>query len=60
MAYDRSKVERGVFSNAAMQPNFVRCGVDHYHGGFYCDFGRHYIYRLYLQILAPENKVQVL
>ena len=48
MAYDRSKVERDMFSIAAMQPNFVRGGVDHYHDGFSCYFGRHHIYRPYV------------
>ena len=45
MAYDRSKVERGMFSIAAMQPNFVHGRVDHYPDGFSCYFGRHHIYR---------------
>ena len=48
MAYDRSKVERDMFSIAAMQPNFVRGGIDHYHDGFSCYFGRHHIYRPYV------------
>ena len=48
MAYDRSKVERDMFSIAAMQPNFVHGGVDHYHDGFSCYFGRHHIYRPYV------------
>eukprot|EP00957_Ditylum_brightwellii_P159889 12170612-Ditylum_brightwellii.AAC.1 len=48
MAYDRSKVERDMFSVTAMQPNFVHGGVDHYHDGFCCYFGRHHIYRPYV------------
>eukprot|EP00957_Ditylum_brightwellii_P081847 6226192-Ditylum_brightwellii.AAC.1 len=45
MAYDRSKVERDMFSITVMQPNFVRDQVDHYHDGFSSYFGRHHIYR---------------
>eukprot|EP00957_Ditylum_brightwellii_P190350 14489655-Ditylum_brightwellii.AAC.1 len=48
MAYDRSKVERDMFSIAAIQPNFVRGRVDHYHDGFSCYYGRHHIYRPYV------------
>eukprot|EP00957_Ditylum_brightwellii_P040454 3062034-Ditylum_brightwellii.AAC.1 len=47
MAYDRSKVERNIFSIAAIQPNFVRGRVDHYVDGISCYFGRH-IYRPYV------------
>eukprot|EP00957_Ditylum_brightwellii_P017313 1303808-Ditylum_brightwellii.AAC.1 len=48
MAYDRSKVERDMFSIVAMQPNFVRGKVYHYHDGFSCYIGRHHIYRPYV------------
>eukprot|EP00957_Ditylum_brightwellii_P060282 4578095-Ditylum_brightwellii.AAC.1 len=47
MVYDRSKVERDMFSIADMQPNVVRGGIDHYHDGLSCYFGRHHIYRPY-------------
>eukprot|EP00957_Ditylum_brightwellii_P089119 6786338-Ditylum_brightwellii.AAC.1 len=48
MAYDRSKVERDMFSIAAMQPKIVCGGVDNYHDGFSCYFGRHHMYRPYV------------
>eukprot|EP00957_Ditylum_brightwellii_P103549 7889309-Ditylum_brightwellii.AAC.1 len=48
MAYDRSKVEKDMFSIAAMQSNFVCGGIDHYHDGFSCYFGTHHIYRPYV------------
>eukprot|EP00957_Ditylum_brightwellii_P019867 1499011-Ditylum_brightwellii.AAC.1 len=48
MAYVKSKVERDMFSIAAMQPNFVHGRVDHYHGGFSFNFGGHCIYRVYV------------
>ena len=48
MAYDRSKVERDMFSIATMQSHFVCGGIDHYHNGFSCYFRRHHIYRLYV------------
>eukprot|EP00957_Ditylum_brightwellii_P008480 642974-Ditylum_brightwellii.AAC.1 len=49
MAYDRSKVERDMFSIAAMQPNLVCGRVVHYHYGFSCYFGRHPIYKPYVE-----------
>eukprot|EP00957_Ditylum_brightwellii_P010998 833626-Ditylum_brightwellii.AAC.1 len=48
MAYDSSKVERDMFSIAAMQSNFVHGRIDHYHDGFFCYFGRHHMYRPYV------------
>jgi hypothetical protein len=48
MAYDRSKVERDMFSIAAMQPNIVHGGVDYYHDVSSSYFGRHHIYRPYV------------
>ena len=60
MAYDRSKVERDMFSIAAMQPNFVRGRVDHYHNGFPVTLEDIIFTGHMLQILAPENKIQIL
>eukprot|EP00957_Ditylum_brightwellii_P017127 1291203-Ditylum_brightwellii.AAC.1 len=48
MVHDRSKVERGMFSIAAMQSNAVHGRVDQYHDGFSCYFGRLHIYRPYV------------
>eukprot|EP00957_Ditylum_brightwellii_P173635 13220027-Ditylum_brightwellii.AAC.1 len=60
MTYDRSKVERDIFSVAAMQSNFVRGGVDHYHDGFPVTLEDIIFTGSMLQTLTPENKVQML
>eukprot|EP00957_Ditylum_brightwellii_P196974 15006650-Ditylum_brightwellii.AAC.1 len=56
MAYDKSKVERDMFSIAAMQPHFVHGGVDHHQDGFSCYFGRHHIYRLHVANVGTRKQ----
>eukprot|EP00957_Ditylum_brightwellii_P013867 1045446-Ditylum_brightwellii.AAC.1 len=60
MAYDRSNMERDMFSIAAMQPNFVRGGVYHYHDGFPVTLEDIIFTGHMLQTLAPEDQVQML
>eukprot|EP00957_Ditylum_brightwellii_P136111 10380504-Ditylum_brightwellii.AAC.1 len=60
MAYDRSKVERDIFSITAMQSNFMLGGVDHYHNRFLVTLDNIILTGHMLEILTPENKVQML
>eukprot|EP00957_Ditylum_brightwellii_P096829 7373952-Ditylum_brightwellii.AAC.1 len=44
-AFEKSKVERGMFTIDAIHPNFVCGGLDHYCDRYSSYFGRHHIYR---------------
>eukprot|EP00957_Ditylum_brightwellii_P031550 2392668-Ditylum_brightwellii.AAC.1 len=56
MAYDRSKVERDMFSNSAMQLHFMCGGIDNYHDGLSCYFGKHHIYKPYVATVGTREQ----